>query len=167
MIRPTTLLLMCFISFSAHAGGNGTILTPVIIEATQCTNNSDCEGLLKLPQAVKTGCVLNKKINKKQCTVLFGSCMNFPGYQGKWDETTKKCDFVLVMPNNGLICYSDADCGAGGGMAEYNDTLVTFGAGCVPVPDANFGICTNVVTDAHCCAWGMDTEGLCNPQPPD
>ena len=140
----------------------GVVHQTKIIESSSCIANIDCKEFLELPNVTATAC--RKVASGSKCVVRFGTCLEITDHVGTYNKTTKICDYKAVMPELGITCYSDSDCVQDAGIANINDTFVTFSTQCMMLGGKNFGVCTDQVAYAICCAWGTDETGMCLPQ---
>lgn len=162
------IVCLVLVSSTAFAGGN-TSYARKAFSNMACTTDAQCVGLLALPQTFNATC-----LSTGFCSVYYGMCSASPGMVTTWNPTTRFCDPSVVVPD-ALTCLSDADCTAGTTSSVYNHMTPTQGAlvteawECVPVSGTSYwGICTQQVIDAHCCAWGVVMfEGgpICKPPP--
>lgn len=159
----TFMALLSLISATALAGSNGTSFDNKLMESSSCITDTDCKEFLALPDVTAAAC---RKVSttKSKCLIRFATCPAITDHVGKYNKVTKACEYKLVMPELGITCYSGNDCGMAGALSQVNDTMITFMNTCVLFEGKSFGICRGEVTDATCCAWGMDDTGMCLPQ---
>ena len=150
----------------ALAGGNGTVHKRTVLEGTTCTADAGCKELTKLPQVTSAKCIKTGKY-KGKCYIQWDECLQVdPNWIGTWNPALGFCEFQPKIPDDAL-CFSDEDCGAGGGVSQFGNVLVSEGAVCDILNPApfKFGVCAAIAVGATCCAWGMNEDGSCLPQP--
>lgn len=159
------LAVLGLISTPALAGGGDMSTTDrKEITSSYCKKDADCQEYLSFQNVVSASCKI-EKYSRGKCVLNMRYCHNAPNHIATWNHETKKCHLTPAIPELGIMCYNDSDCPQGGGVASYNDAQVSMKTRCITFnEDYNFGICHLELVDASCCAWGIDTNGVCLPQ---